>query len=69
MSSDIEVDQLTFNMDGLDPALYLLRAFVTKNAPPTMTIKTMAMIQKGGEPCPAPLAKSCMCDMSSPTDP
>jgi hypothetical protein len=24
----------------------------------------MAMVQKGGEPCPAPLAKSCKCDMS-----
>ncbi|MEV7537032.1 MULTISPECIES: DUF6191 domain-containing protein [Streptomyces] len=34
-----------------------------------MTTRTMAMIQKGGEPCPAPLAKSYRCDMSLPSPP
>ncbi|GAA3386792.1 hypothetical protein GCM10017752_00150 [Streptomyces roseoviridis] len=55
---------MSFKMVGLDPLAYLLRALVTRNATPTMTITAMAMIQKGGEPCPAPLAKNCMCDMS-----
>ncbi|MEV5441030.1 hypothetical protein AB0N23_00490 [Streptomyces sp. NPDC052644] len=37
-------------LDGASTALYLLRAVVTRNAAPTMTIKTVAMIQKDGEP-------------------
>ncbi|MFE9469328.1 hypothetical protein ACFYNW_38095 [Streptomyces virginiae] len=61
-----KLDQLPSKTDCLHPALYLLRALVTRNAAPAMTIKTMAMIQKGGEPCPAPLAKSCMCNISPP---
>ncbi|MFD3547051.1 hypothetical protein ACFWUW_15825 [Streptomyces sp. NPDC058655] len=50
----------------MSPAFYLLRALLSRNATPTMTINPMAMIQKGGEPCPAPLAKCSICDMSFP---
>ncbi|MGW1929776.1 hypothetical protein [Streptomyces sp. NPDC001919] len=38
------------------PVLYLLRALATTNAPATIKSRTMAMIQKGGDPCPAPLS-------------
>jgi hypothetical protein len=62
----LNLERVPSKLDGLSPAFYLLRALVTRNATPTMTIKPMAMIQKAGEPCPAPLAKSCMLDMSFP---
>ncbi len=62
-------DELPPGTDRRDPPPYLLRALVTENAPPAMTISTTAMIQKGGESCPAPLAKSCLCDTSFPTHP
>ncbi|MGW0672755.1 hypothetical protein [Streptomyces sp. NPDC002746] len=37
---------------------YLLRALLTRNAAPTMTSKAIAMIQNGGEPAPAPFART-----------